>query len=64
MKGDLGPDGRSRFFAPYLDANGIRAGESALIDDSPDLAPALAATGIRFLSMPTGVGPVSGFASS
>lgn len=56
-KGQPDERGRSRFFAPYLEAEGIGPGESVLIDDAAHIAEVVEATGIRFLHAPFGTGP-------
>lgn len=56
-KGDGDDRGRSRFFAPFLNAEAIAPGESVLIDDSPGIAPVVERTGIGFLHAPFNTGP-------
>ena len=57
QKGDPDEFGRSRFFVPYLESNGIGSGESVLIDDSEGVRQVIERTGIRFLHAPKGTGP-------
>lgn len=57
LKHQAEASGRSRFFGDYLEAEGVGAGESVLIDDSAHLRPAVESFGIGFLHAPKGTGP-------
>jgi FMN phosphatase YigB (HAD superfamily) len=51
LKDDL-TDGQSRFFGPWLSANGIAPAEAVLVDDSPPRSAVAVGLGVRLVEHP------------